>query len=147
MKLKNNVWMMLLAALCGCNFNNTNNKVNPAQLAVPTKAEVFVTAKDTTLRLTKTSDVTFEDFGQPVETQVCVFVDPSKTFQTMEGIGGALTDASAEVFAKLSEAKQKELLNAYYSPSEGIGYTFAPISQVAISRAIPTIILLKMTRC
>jgi glucosylceramidase len=125
MRLKNNAWMMLLAALCGCSFNNTNNKGNtPAQVVVPTKAEVFVTAKDTTLRLTKTSDVTFEDFGQPVETQVCVFVDPSKTFQTMEGIGGALTDASAEVFAKLSDAKQKELLNAYYSPSEGIGYTF-----------------------
>jgi glucosylceramidase len=43
----------------------------------------------------------------------------------MIGIGGALTDASAETFAKLSEAKQKELLNAYYSPSSGIGYTLA----------------------
>lgn len=39
------------------------------------------------------------------------------------GQSGALTDASAEVFAKLSEARQEELLKAYYDPVEGIGYT------------------------
>jgi len=41
------------------------------------------------------------------------------------GIGGALTDASAEVFAKLPKAKQKELLRAYYDSKDGIGYTIA----------------------
>jgi glucosylceramidase len=117
--------MVMLATLWSCNSNKPNEKNGQvSKFAVPSKAEVFVTAKDTTLRLTKTADVSFEDFGQPVETQVCVFVDPSKTFQSMEGIGGALTDASAEVFAKLPEAKQKELLKAYYDPKEGIGYTF-----------------------
>jgi glucosylceramidase len=93
--------------------------------AIPIKAQVFVTAKDTTLRLAKTSEISFEDFGQPLETQVCVFVDPRQTFQTYIGIGGALTDASAEVFAQLPEATQKEFLTAYYDREKGIGYNFA----------------------
>lgn len=97
----------------------------PAKTVIPVKAQIFTTAKDTALRLTQTADVSFTDFGQPVETQVCVFVDPTKTFQTMIGIGGALTDASAEVFAKLPEATQKEFLTACYDTKKGIGYKFA----------------------
>ncbi|HEU4607288.1 MAG TPA: glycoside hydrolase family 30 protein, partial [Chitinophagaceae bacterium] len=50
---------------------------------------------------------------------------PSKTFQTFMGIGGALTDASAETFAKLPANKQEELLTAYYDKNKGIGYTIA----------------------
>ena len=61
--------------------------------------------------------------GQPLETQICVFVDPTKRSQTILGIGGALTDASAETFAKLPPAKQRELLDAYFNPDKGIGYT------------------------
>ena len=41
------------------------------------------------------------------------------------GIGGAITDASAEVFAALSPKKQQEFLDSYYSKSKGIGYTLA----------------------
>lgn len=112
-----------LVTLWGCNSGRTGTAETP-KFNVPAKAQVFVTAKDTSLRLSQVGDVTFEDFGQPVETQVCVFVDPAKTFQTMVGIGGAITDASAEVFAKLPEAKQKEFLQAYYSLDKGIGYSF-----------------------
>ena len=68
---------------------------------------------------------TFKPMGQPLETQICVFVDPAKTFQTILGIGGALTDSSAETFAKLPTAKQQEILNAYFDVNNGIGYTLA----------------------
>jgi glucosylceramidase len=50
-------------------------------------------------------------------------VDPSKTFQTLLGIGGALTDASAETFYKLPKAQQEEILKAYFDPQNGIGYS------------------------
>ena len=60
-----------------------------------------------------------------METEVCVFVDPLKTFQTFLGIGGAITDASAETFAKLPAEKQAEMIRAYYDPVDGIGYTLA----------------------
>ena len=116
-KLKTTIGISILA-LAAC-ANQYAFAVNPI------KAQVYTTAKDTALRLTQTADVSFEDFGQPVETQVCVFVDPTRTFQTFIGIGGALTDASAEVFAKLPEAAQKEFLTSYYDRSKGIGYSFA----------------------
>jgi glucosylceramidase len=89
------------------------------------KIIVYTTAEKTNLRLTPTDTLQFTFMGQPKETQACVFVDPSKTFQTFVGIGGALTDASAETFAMLPKEKQKEILQAYYDPKKGIGYTLA----------------------
>jgi glucosylceramidase len=89
----------------------------------PSEIKTYTTADNTNLRLSATETLTFKPMGQPLETQVCVFVDPSKKFQTMLGIGGALTDASAETFAKLSPAKQDEILDAYFDVDKGIGYT------------------------
>jgi glucosylceramidase len=85
--------------------------------------EVYTTADSLQLRLTKTNQLTFENATQPLETEICVFVEPKKAFQTFMGIGGAITDASAEVFAKLSKEKQQELLNAYFNKEKGIGYS------------------------
>jgi glucosylceramidase len=75
---------------------------------------VYTTADSTNLRLAVTDTLKFKELIQPKETQICVFTDPDKTFQTFIGIGGALTDASAETFAKMPEVKQKELLHAYF---------------------------------
>jgi len=86
---------------------------------------VYTTADNSEYRLSQTGKVTFKPMGQPLETQVCVFVDPARTFQSIQGIGGALTDAAAETFAKLPEPKQQEILKAYYDPQNGIGYTLA----------------------
>ena len=86
---------------------------------------VYTTADKTNHRLSATNTLQFKPMGQPLETQVCVFVDPTKTFQTFLGIGGALTDASAETFAKLPKAKQQEFLTAHFDRNTGIGYTLA----------------------
>ncbi len=84
---------------------------------------VYTTADSTNLRLTLTDKLYFTAAEQPVEREISVFVAPQKAFQTFMGIGGAITDASAEVFAKLSPAKQAELLTAYYNKDNGIGYS------------------------
>lgn len=89
------------------------------------KLTVYTTADSSALRLSSSDSFQFKDMAQPLETQVMVFVDPSKTFQTYMGIGGAITDASAETFYKLPADKQQELLTAYYDPKNGIGYTIA----------------------
>jgi O-Glycosyl hydrolase len=89
---------------------------------------VYTTADSTNYRLTVTDTLKFKELIQPVETQICVFTDPDKTFQTFLGIGGALTDASAETFSKMPKAKQDELLLAYYDTQKGIGYTLARTS-------------------
>jgi glucosylceramidase len=110
-----------------------SSKMAIAQKAVPFSikdktVKVYLTAKGTDDKITPTETLQFTDKPQPVETEVSVFVDPSKTFQTMLGIGGALTDAVAETFYKLPKDKQKELLTAYYDKEKGIGYTLARTS-------------------
>ncbi len=87
--------------------------------------QVYNTAENTDLKLTPSANKVFEDANQPLETEVSIFVNPNNTFQTFMGIGGAITDASSEVFATLPEDKQEEFLKAYFSLEEGIGYTLA----------------------
>ncbi len=100
----------------------------PPYSAAGKTAQVFTTAQGTDQRLAAGPALSFKEVGQPVETQVCVFVDPGHQFQTLLGIGGALTDASAETFFKLPKAQQQEFMRAYYSPTQGIGYTLARTS-------------------
>jgi glucosylceramidase len=89
------------------------------------KITVYTTAKDTNHRLSVTDTLDFRPHGQPLETQTCVFVDPAKKFESFLGIGGAITDAAVETFAKLPANKQLEVLDAYFDPHKGIGYTLA----------------------
>ena len=104
-------------------FLSLENKAQKSLSEQNKKVTVYTTASDTKNRLSETGKLPFTKMGQPVETQICVFVDPSKTFQTYVGIGAALTDASAETYAKLPADKQKELLQAYFDKQKGIGYT------------------------
>ena len=84
---------------------------------------VYTTAENTEFRLTATDTLTLTEFGQPVERDACVFIDPTHRFQTFLGIGGAITDASAETLAKLPEEKQQQVMRSYFDAKEGIGYT------------------------
>lgn len=86
---------------------------------------VYTTADSSNFRISLTDKLAFKELPQPTEGEVSIFVEPNKTFQTFLGIGAALTDASAEVFAKLPLAKQQEFLQAYFNKDKGIGYTLA----------------------
>ncbi len=85
----------------------------------------YTTADSTGYRLSPADTSSFSDMAQPVESQVMVFVDPSKSFQSFVGIGAALTDAAAETFYKLPKPQQQELLKAYFDKKDGIAYTVA----------------------
>jgi len=87
--------------------------------------KVYTTARDTTLRLSLTHTLEFAPKGQPLETEVSVFVNPDKKFQAFFGIGAALTDAAAETFYKLPEEVQEDFLRAYFDKEHGLGYTLA----------------------
>jgi glucosylceramidase len=93
--------------------------------AQPGSATIYTTAEKTDLRLTESGQLHFSPARQPLETEPFVLVDPRATFQSMVGIGGALTDAAAETFARMPKDKQQQLLKAYYDPASGIGYTLA----------------------
>ena len=86
---------------------------------------VYTTANHTDLRLSATGTLIVKELKQPLETQVCIFVDPETTFQSVTGIGGTITDATAETYAKIPKDTQREFLKAYYDKESGIGYTLA----------------------
>lgn len=84
---------------------------------------VYTTAKDTNQKLSLTDTLSFKPAQQNKETEIAIYVNPAKQYQTFLGIGGAITDASAETFAKLSSKKKAEFLKAYYDKKDGIGYS------------------------
>jgi glucosylceramidase len=88
-------------------------------------ATVYTTAEHTDLKISKAGILNFKELKQPLETQVVVFVDPERKFQSVTGIGGTITDAVAETYAKLPESGRKEFLKAYYDKNQGIGYSLA----------------------
>ncbi|MGB3079661.1 MAG: glycoside hydrolase family 30 protein [Saprospiraceae bacterium] len=110
----------LVFIFSGCTTPEEHLVANNVQTG---KAVIYTTADSTDLRLTPSDTLVFQDAGQPPETEVAIFVHPAKTFQTFVGIGGAVTDATAEVFATLPESKQQEFLQSYFDEGKGIGYT------------------------
>ncbi|MFT5250398.1 MAG: glucosylceramidase [bacterium] len=126
MMLKNFKLIVLLILITSCSelkIKKENKKEPISSVANYTgkMIQVYTTAKDTELRLTKTSEQTFKKKVQPLETEVAIFVNPNKTFQKYLGIGGAITDASSEVFATLNDEQQNTLLQSLYGDN-GIGY-------------------------
>jgi glucosylceramidase len=108
--------------LWGCN-SQSGEKANLQQQSNKTTALMYVTARDSNLRLTLTDTLKVSDVAQTEENASTIFVDPSKQFQSLIGIGGAFTDAAAETFYKLPGSVQKEILTAYFDSTNGIGYT------------------------
>jgi glucosylceramidase len=84
-----------------------------------TSIQVVRSAKESEERLTELPALQFE---AATEDAPAIVVDTGKQFQTMEGFGGAFTEAAASVFYKLSPANRAEILKAYFDPQQGHGY-------------------------
>ncbi len=83
----------IIALLLGVFFSATSEFVkgqtakSKSYSAAGKKVQVYTTAENSSQKLSAAADlVEFKEMGQPVETQICVFVDPDKTFQTFLGI-------------------------------------------------------------
>ena len=90
------------------------------QKSMAKEARIYTTAKNQTEKFALTK-ANFQNFPQPTERDICVFVDPDFKYQKISGIGGAITDASAETFYKLAKDKQQEIINAYFGKN-GLNY-------------------------
>jgi len=121
--------LSLTAILFSCTGNDGKKEEGAASdttfSVANKKVTVYTTAQNSQLRITKSAVLEFKPAPQPLETEPAVFIDADKTFQTIVGIGGAITDASAETFARLPAETQKEFLTAYFDQNRGIGYTLA----------------------
>jgi glucosylceramidase len=71
--------------------------------------------------LTRKLEASSATFGTPSSSTPSVAVDPSKTYQTIDGFGGALTDSAASVIS--GSSKHDEIMNALFG-STGARFTF-----------------------
>lgn len=122
----------IISALAGCG-DGTTNLANTTEVKQTLRLntgnnEVYITARDTKDRLSKTEKLKFEDYVHLSERQPIIFINENVTFQTIEGIGGAITDAAAETFYKMPADKRSELISAYFDREKGIGYNMARVN-------------------
>lgn len=118
MKHKRRISIWVVGMLAGC-FASARGDGAHSNIS----ARVYLTAKDTALRLSDKGPLLFESKPQPEESETTVFVHPQKRYQTMVGIGAALTDAAAETFYKLPKAQRHEFIQAHFDADAGLGYT------------------------
>jgi len=83
--------------------------------------QVFRTARDTNERLFRCPVQAFTD--EERHDLPSIQIDTRKRYQVFEGFGGAFTEASAVTINKLTPEAQSAILNAYFDPVDGIGYT------------------------
>lgn len=89
--------------------------------ASPAVFSTILTSKDSGARLTSQAP---SPIGKVADTSIAsVFVDPARQFQTIEGFGGAFTEAAAVTWRKLGTANQKAVIDAYFDSATGHGYT------------------------
>jgi glucosylceramidase len=65
--------------------------------------------------------------GAHARAPVRLWVDSQRRFQTLEGFGGAFTEAAATTWQKLSPGQREALLQAYFDPRHGHGYTLCRV--------------------
>jgi len=83
-----------------------------------------VTARDTDERLTQRATVAFASSSAASSSRwPSILISPTHAFQTIEGFGGAFTEAAAVTLNKMSKANRQRILKAYFDPKEGHGYT------------------------
>jgi len=126
----------LLLALPSVSF------ASAAQSPDGTSVEVYTTAMDTDLRLALEETLQLLPARQSPESDTAIFVAPERSFQTLLGLGGAITDASAEVYAELDPATQQSFMRSLFSEEEGLGYSLirTPIHSCDFSSASYTYI-------
>ncbi len=85
------------------------------------QARVWVTTVDRAELLHERTPVTF---SRAQSTQTTITVDPSRSYQSMDGFGGAITDSSATVLYRLSPTAREQAMRSMFDPAQGIGISF-----------------------
>jgi glucosylceramidase len=90
---------------------------------VATAVDWFQTAQDLPDRLQAKSPLSFTPSpSTSSDDSIGIKIDPTSSYQSMMGFGGALTQSSATVYKQLSEENKKEFIAAYYGEG-GLGYS------------------------
>jgi glucosylceramidase len=101
----------------------TAPKTAAPETTTPVTAHVWVTTPDGKDKLTDLGTVPFTATTTPA-TVPTVVVDPTLTFQPMQGFGGAITDSSAAVLYSLSPAARQATMRELFDPGTGDGLDY-----------------------
>jgi glucosylceramidase len=85
---------------------------------------VVLTVQDSLHRLSEVAPIAQ---AMPSASQPTIWLDASRTFQDIEGFGGAFTEAAAVCWRSLSPGKRSELIREYFQIDGGHGYTFCRV--------------------
>ena len=81
-------------------------------------ARVWVTSPD---RAELMHDRGTVAFGTRPSGELTITVDPSRTYQSMDGFGASITDSSAAVLYRLDPAAREQAMRSLFDPVRGIG--------------------------
>jgi glucosylceramidase len=85
-------------------------------------AQVHLTLPDQSKLVQRQADVAFVNNRPAAANDLQVRVDPSRTYQTMDGVGAAMTESSAYLFsAKMTAAQRTDAFNKLFSKQSGAG--------------------------
>ena len=89
------------------------------------KVKVVQTAKDTEDRLSEKESLSFSSVESNDEASIEINRD--KKYQEILGFGGAFTEATAYTLAQMPDDKREEVINSYFDPEDGLGYTIGRV--------------------
>ncbi|MCU0327769.1 MAG: hypothetical protein MUE53_02155 [Chitinophagales bacterium] len=79
---------------------------------------------ETTRKGKSFAPITFGSSNQVSDKPIVIEINPNKQFQKITGFGGSFTEATCHLLSQLSEAKRKQILEAYFS-EDGANYSMA----------------------
>jgi glucosylceramidase len=82
---------------------------------------VWVTTANGQMKLSQQPALAFSSAAPSSET---VVVDPTRTFQTMTGFGGSITDSSAYLLYTLPPSQRDQVMHMLFDPTTGDGLDF-----------------------
>jgi glucosylceramidase len=88
--------------------------------------QVWSTSEGTDERVTPQPDLPASQASQDTVASDILY-DPTVTYQTMEGFGGAMTESSAAILDSLkanNPSVYEEVMDSYFSKDKGLGYEF-----------------------
>ncbi|MCE5339966.1 MAG: hypothetical protein LLF92_02390 [Planctomycetaceae bacterium] len=85
--------------------------------------KIILTAKNSECLLSDngTAQLTEKNIGESAAD--CIELNTSKTFQLIEGFGGAFTEAGAYALSQINCELREKVIKAYFDDKEGIGYS------------------------
>ncbi len=84
---------------------------------------VIQTAKNTEDRLTEIGFLSEKEVNEGPK----MWLDPTQQFQELIGFGGAFTEAAAVTLSHATPQQYEEIIQSYYHPTKGLGYTLGRV--------------------